>query len=148
MSDISTNHFFEEMNSNSGRRAIYEDDAVSAWIYLTIPNSYKPCSDCWIFNRIDAPLQSELSKYKNGPPPACADYIGANSKYMGAIRPEISFLWSKDGNAVAVLVDGDCLGFLNSTTKQGNSRNIVYECPWGKPWNSNIYQETFGSVSK
>jgi hypothetical protein len=63
-----------EQHPISRRNAVFDDDGISAWLYLTRPNSEEPVRDCWLYNRIAPPPYSEIDRYRGGQPPAPAGY--------------------------------------------------------------------------
>jgi hypothetical protein len=54
-------------------------------------------------------------------------------------------LWSLDGNAVSVLIDGVPTGFLilGERGHGGYSRHLIKEGPWGRPWNEERFRKVF-----
>jgi hypothetical protein len=136
----------QEQHPVSHRWAIFEDDGVSAWLYLTEPNLMRPVADCWVYNRIDAPPSAEIEKYRGGPPPACMGYAGPGAQYPRGETPQARLLWSDDGEGVAIVVDGVALGFILSGSKSGYSRHLLRTGPWGQPWDEQRYQALFRPV--
>jgi hypothetical protein len=137
--------FRDEQHPRTGRWAVFEDDGVAAWLYLTAPGAPRPAGACWIYNRGPAPPRSALAQYRGKPPPAAQGYAGPDSQYSAAGAPEIRFLWSADGEAVAVFVNGAALGCIIAGAAGGPafSRNLLRAGGWGAPWDENLYQRTF-----
>ncbi len=136
--------FLSEKNSTSCRWAIFEDDKVSGWLYLTSANEKKPVGDCWIYNRIKAPSPSEIKNYRNGPPPASSDFCDSNIFVLPTDNISIIFRWSNDGNAVALIVDNISLGYIIAGNRGGYSRNLIRNGPWGNVFDEDRYREVFG----
>lgn len=135
--------FISDKNPLTNRWVIFEDDGVSGWLYLTNPNEKKPVMDCWIYNRILAPSPSEIAKFQNDPPPATNEYAGPNALVTSPEDMKISFNWSNDGSAVALIGDNIPLGFIVVGTKAGFSRNLLKTGPWGNVFNEERYQKVF-----
>jgi hypothetical protein len=57
--------------------------------------------------------------------------------------PEVSFLWSKSGNDVAVCINGLVLAFISAQLSAGYSRLVLQNGPWGRVWNDAIYESLF-----
>ena len=135
--------FLTSSNEYSKRTAIFEDNGISGWLYLTCPNDNKIIRDCWIYNRISAPDFFEISKYKNGPPPASVEYAGENSCMQDPFEEGFHFKWSPDGNAVALLFENTPLGYITLKNEKGYSKNLVKPGPWGDLLNQKDYEELF-----
>jgi hypothetical protein len=136
----------QDQHPVSRRWAVFEDDGVSAWLYLSEPGVMRPVADCWVYNRIPAPPASEIEQYQGGPPPACAGYAGPDAQYPGIEPPQASVLWSEDGESVAIMVGDTVLGFIVAGSKRGFSRHLLNLGPWGSPWDEQRYQEIFGAT--
>ena len=107
--------FLSEQHSVSHRWAVFEDDGLSAWLYLTEPNSEKPIADCWIYNRVSdiEPTENYLSR--GVAPPATLEFIRDDALTIVSETSSLRFVWSGDGESVA-LFDGDVLlGFIVSS---------------------------------
>lgn len=131
----------EGTHAASRRTVIFEDDGDSAWLYLTGPNSYKPVATCWVYNRVEAPSVKEIAKYMDGPPPACKGYI-ANVKPPNIPEyPAVEFIWSDSGNSVAIVVYGVLKCYVSSEWRDGWSRDVVADGPFGKPWSHEAWTE-------
>jgi len=133
-----------QKNLLSKRSVVFDDDGTSAWLYLTRPNSEQPMCDCWIYNHITPPDPSEVSNYHSGPPPACVGYADANDTFADTAPPDVSFVWSKSGNDVAVRINGVIMGFIAAQLSAGYSRLLLQNGPWGRVWNQAIYASLFG----
>jgi len=136
--------FLSEKNLISCRWAIFEDNEVSGWLYLTNPNEKKPIADCWIYNRVEAPSPSEIKDYRNGPPPASFEYCRSNVFVSKTDNMKISFKWSDDGNAVALIVENVPLGYIIAGSRGGYSRNLLKNGPWGNVFEEDRYKDIFG----
>jgi hypothetical protein len=136
---------YTERHPISGRWSVFEDDGVSAWLYLTERDHPTPVADCWIYNRIPAPPETELGNYRGKPPPACIGYAGPNAQYTSTQSPDVRFVWSTSGEAVAVSIDGSILGLivLGVHGRCSFSRNLLKKGGWGNPWDEQVYQEVF-----
>ena len=137
--------FVSEQNPTSRRFAEFEDDGTVGYLYLTAPDSTNLVGDCWVYNRIPAPDHSETKKYRGSPPPASRDYAGPNAQQSEPPEAAVGFLWSPDGNAVSVLIDGVQTGFLvfGESGPGGYSLHLTKDGPWGKPWDQERFSRVF-----
>src|SRR4051794_17608966 len=130
--------FYDEQHELSRRYAVFEDDGKVAYLYLTRPEEPEPVADCWLYNRVPPISQDEVAAYasEGTPPPVAEGYAGPDAVYQGTGVPAATFAWSRDGEAVAVLVSGVPLGCI--IHREGRyvsySRNLQREGPWGNPW--------------
>ena len=101
-----------------------EDDGLSAWLYLTEPDSEKPVADRWIYNRISNPESTESYMSREVAPPAPSDFARDGAFVVSPDAPSFRLVWSKDGESVA-LFDGNILmEFIASGQKRGFSRKM------------------------
>ncbi len=128
------NLFLENAHPVSGRLAVLEDDGTSAWLYISEPDSRKPIGDAWVFNRVAAPPFEAIKSYRGGPPPAAAGYASEHALCEDPSSHEWSFVWSFDGESVAVAKDGEAVAFIVGGQKGGYSRELIKEGGWGHPW--------------
>jgi hypothetical protein len=140
------NLYLEEMHPESGRIAVLEDDGKSAWLYLTEPGTRKTAADAWVYNRITAPPTETIKSYRGGPPPAAQGYASESALCANPEGHEWSFIWTSDGEAIAVAKDGQAMAFIVAGQKRGYSRELVKDGPWGHPWSDSLYRQTFGAA--
>ena len=135
--------FHREQHAISKRSAIFEDDGKSGCLYLTAPNDLRPTSDVWVYNRIPAPNPSDVHNFRPGPPPAPIGHANDNAMCSNPQSSSWSFLWSRDGESVSLLIDEQPLAFIIASSQRGYSRNLLARGPWGSPWNSDVFDATF-----
>lgn len=137
--------FYDEQHEQSLRYGVFEDDGTVAYLYLTQPDRPVPVADCWIYNKVPAPRPETIREYYGRPVPAMAGYAGPQAQYTGVEPPEVRFKWSKDGEALAVVVNGVPLGFLAPAEPRYHafSRYLAREGRWGSPWDEPAYQRIF-----
>lgn len=135
--------FLSSEHQGSGCVAILDDDGTSAWLYLRKSASDMPIADAWVYNRIPAPPMSEIPSYRGGPPPAAEGYVSNAAFCPEPRKHEWSFLWSSDGQSVAVLKDGLPVACIIAGDKRGYSRGLVQEGGWGHPWSVNAFDGAF-----
>jgi hypothetical protein len=143
MNPVDQNEPIIEQHESSGRTAVFEDDGISAWLYLTKGGTPDIAGDCWLYNRVPAPPPSEIDNYRDGPPPAFEGFTTDDDVYTEPALPAIEFVWSKTGNDVAAKVNGIILGFVSSSLSSGYSRRLLKDGPWGRVWNERIFEALF-----
>jgi len=141
MSDESL--FLENEHPTSRRMAVLEDSGTSLWLYLTEPNSRKPAADAWVHNRIAAPPAAAIESFRGGPPPAVQGYASDAALCGDPMAHRWSFIWSSDGESVAVAKDGEPVAFIVAGHHRGYGRELVKDGAWGQPWSDELFASTF-----
>jgi hypothetical protein len=137
------NLFIDDQNPQSRRFAVLEDNGVSAWLYLTECDAPKPVADVWVYNRIPAPPLADIKSYQDGPPPAADTCAGESALCLTPTDHQWAFLWSADGESVAVTKDGLPVACIVAGHKHGYSRHLNKDGPWGNTWSDQLYTEVF-----
>ena len=140
------NLYIEDQHPASRRFAFFEDDGVSAWLYLTERDSRTPIADVWVHNRIPAPPTREIKSYQGGPPPAAEGYVAMDAMCENSVNYQWSLLWAIDGEAVAIAKDGQAISFITSAEKFGYSRKLIRNGPWGHAWSREQFATAFPEV--
>ena len=142
---MSENLFLDEQHAVSRRFAVLEDDGNSAWLYLTEPNCERPCADAWVYNRIAPPSREDVASFRPSPPPAAAGFARDTALCASPEKHQWAFLWSADGESVAVTKDGQAVACIIAGKKRGYSRELVKDGPWGSVWSDSVFAEAFGT---
>jgi hypothetical protein len=134
---------FEDQGETSGRWAMLDTREHSAWLMLTEPTSFRPVADVWVYNLIPPIPPTDIQRYaRSGPPPACIGF--ASPSHIRKAHPDdVTFHWSKDGDAVAIEVDGEVLAFLQTSPRKGWARHLLKEGPFGSPWDDKEHSRLF-----
>ena len=135
--------FLSEQNPVSRRWAVLEDDGLSAWLYLTEPNSEKPASDCWIYNRVLNPEPAESYLSRGVAPPAPSEYVRNSALLASPEASSFRLVWSEDGESVALFDSSILMGFIAGGYGQGFSRNLKKAGAWGSPLDEGVYESVF-----
>ena len=136
------NIFLSDKNHTSNRYVIFEEDNITAWLYLTKTDSEQPEYDCFVYNRIGPIEKEDVINYSNGPCPILKKYSNNYSVQVDSEK-SIEFNWSKDGNAVAVIINGKVFSVIDSKRESSFSISVSEDCAWAKKWNEEIYKEIF-----
>lgn len=135
--------FLSEQHPVSYRWAVLEDDGLSAWLYLTEPNSEKPVADCWIYNRIPNRGSTESYLSRGIAPPAPSEYVGYSALSITPNGSSFRLMWSKDGASVALFADNIIMGFIAAGHDKGFSCNLKKAGVWGNPLDEDVYKSVF-----
>jgi len=129
-----------ETHPASKKEARVEDHGHSAWLYLTQPNSPVVVADAWIYNRIPAPSQAEITQFKTASPPAVSSYAHANAMFAPLKSDAFELKWSSDGRSVALLINGIPFSFIPPGVPRGYSKHLIKTGPWGHKWDDQLYR--------
>ena len=140
--------FLKAQNQLSKRFCIFHDDGESGWLYVTAPEDEKTVADAFAYNRIDPISNSKLKDYTDGPPPICASHASINAKIEHPHSDQISFVWSTDGESVALLYGTDPIAMIIDPKKYGFSKGIAVDGPWGYPWDQARYNKHFAEHAR
>jgi hypothetical protein len=133
--------FISEQHPISQRSAILEDDGRVAWLYLTEPGTQKPAADCWLYNRVATPPRFDSARGEAPVVPATHAASGATQD--PPFEKSVHFVWSSDGESVAVVFESQLAGFIAHGKARGFSRNIRVSGPFGNVLDMNLYRNLF-----
>ncbi len=128
-----------ERHPHSKKEARFEDHGHSAWLYLTKADSPVVIADSWIYNRIPAPKETEISRFNTASPPAGENYAHANAEFTPIQSDVFEFMWSPDGRSVALLINSIPFGFIPPGMPRGYSKHLIKTGPWGHQWDEQLY---------
>jgi hypothetical protein len=137
-----------EPHELSARTAIVADEGDSIWLYITESKSSDIVGACWMANAVGVPDAPDLQSYtkQNLPPPAPAEVTHSGGAIEDALACNWELAWATDGQAACLFVDGEARGLI--TPSGGYSRFLQLVCPWGKPWDNEVFQDLFGDQDK
>jgi hypothetical protein len=138
--------FLSEQHPVSRRWAVLEDDCLSAWLYLTAPDSEKPVADCWIYNHISSTESAESHMTHGVAPPASPEVIGDGAVMQPGGPSEFRLEWSRNGESIALFFGEALMGFIVSEQRRGYSRNLRESCAWGNPLDKTLYRSVFSTA--
>jgi hypothetical protein len=135
--------FVSDQNQVSKRWCILEDDGKSAWLYITEPENEKPVGDAFVYNRIDPIPKSRVKDYSEGPPPICESHASDQAQIKNPNASQFSFIWSNNGESVALLSESKPIAMIINSKKDGYSKAVALHGPWGHPWDQDLYDRIF-----
>lgn len=137
--------YLQSTSAVSNRSAVLEDDGHVAYLYLCTPGTFVPERDAVVYTR-RPPVPKvdwwELSKTGETAP------ISKDIASRAAVVPkpsaaDFTFMWSRDGEAVAILRDGRPLAFAVSSHPRGYSKAVAKASAMALPWNQRLFESTF-----
>jgi hypothetical protein len=136
--------FIEEKNTVSGRFAILEENGSSAWLYLT-PSSGKGIEkDAFVYSPIEPHKELDKKSIEDGNPPVLIEGVASDTAVIKNVKKEnISFSWSKNGESVVVLFNGNPIAMILESTKQSYSKALKKASFFGSPWDQELYNKVF-----
>lgn len=132
-----------DQHPRSRRVALLEDHGSTLWLYLLEQDGQTVACDVQVFNRqaVIEPVEPiEPARTLPGP----ADAQAAPAGHGLPVGGMWAFTWSEDGEAVAVLHEGQPVAFARATRRVGFSRQVIEPGPWGVPWCQKTFNEVFG----
>lgn len=130
----------------SRRLAVLEDDGVVAYLYLSAAGSQMPIRAVVAYSRQPPVAKidwSEVGK-TGGAPPISQDIASPTAVLAKPDAAELSFRWSRNGDAVALLRRGSPLAFAAASRIDGQSKAVVRASPLAIPWSQRSYDSIFG----
>ncbi len=108
------NVIYQETNPYGSFGAFVEDDGRTVYLYLqSIHNPEKEMKALWVQNRIPAPLSRNPEDSKKGLAPyLCKDEIMENSPIEPLDKDKIHFIWTEEGDGVALFYQEKLIAFL------------------------------------
>ncbi|MGH9238901.1 MAG: hypothetical protein ACRD3G_12750 [Vicinamibacterales bacterium] len=134
-------------SEESGRTAVVHEEIDSVWLYLSRPGETRPEVACWVLNTSDAPPVPDFATYRgpSAPPPLPIAHVeGAPPDPR---HGRWSLLWSRDGHAVAALLDDRPIAFIVAGQSRGYARYVKAGAnPWALPWDEGSFAAAFGHL--
>ncbi len=103
-------------------------------------------TDVWLLNTPAAPAEPTFRHYRSqsAPPPVPARLLLPGGVCPVPEEVRWGFLWSSTGQAVAVLLGGVPIGFLQAGRKPGRARFIAAGGEaWAMPWDGTAFELLF-----
>lgn len=137
--------FLQSHHGVSGRNAVFEDDEKIAFLYLTVPGKIQPERDAIVYSRIP-PIERidwDSIKKTGGTPLLTKDLASTSAILSNPREQDFSFLWSRDGSAVALLRNGDPIAFVTAHGRFGYSKAVIKTSPFAHAWDQLAYDSIF-----
>lgn len=137
-----------DTSSVSHRSIIVEIKHGVCYAYLTYPHTLKPAYDVLVASSV---ILAQLAQAKRllqssgNPPPPTKAYVTPNTSKLPAHKSEVSFRWSRTGEAVIIFIQGD----MQAAIAGGKvySRAIGKLGPYGYPWDPGAIERAFSESS-
>lgn len=139
---------YQEANPYGSFTAFLEEDGTTIYLYLQSHNNPEwPMKSLWVRNLIDAPEARDPEDFDKGLAPVLTQAEVTNPKALPLFtEDQIHFIWSQEGDAVALFLDQELISYLPSWSGikgiHGYSReakeNAIAASPLGDPNNGVI----------
>ncbi|WP_241825762.1 hypothetical protein [Salinivibrio sp. PR932] len=137
--------FLSSYNKVSDRYAILDEFDQSGVLYLTKPETQQPERDAVAYIQY-APVSEDAWKQKMraGEPPQLHEGLASEVAVIPkTAEQDFSFLWSADGNSVALLYKNAPIAFVSQNEKYGFSKAVVSDSPIVSMWDTDKFNELF-----
>ncbi|EPF2931189.1 hypothetical protein ACSL9C_004139 [Vibrio navarrensis] len=137
--------FLSSYNKVSDRYAILDEFDQSGVLYLTKPETQKPEREAVAYIQY-APVSEETwrQKMRAGEPPQLHEGLASEVAVIAkTAEQDFSFLWSADGNSVALLYKNAPIAFVTQSEKYGFSKAVVSDSPIVSMWDTEKFNELF-----
>jgi hypothetical protein len=136
---------FEAQHPGSKRYAIVEQDGQTAYLYLTEKGVPKPIADAVCYSQIEPVEKLDWDKVAStGAPPSLSKEFASSSAYRSKVdHTKLKFLWSDDGNSVAVVYGDTPLAMIIEAKKPSYSNALKKSGPFGEPFDQQKFDLIF-----
>tara|TARA_Y100000588_G_C14166928_1_gene887334 strand:- start:243 stop:740 length:498 start_codon:yes stop_codon:yes gene_type:complete len=137
--------FLNSYNEVSERYAGLDEFNLSGVLYLTKPKSQEPIRDAVAYIQYE-PLSQKAWRQKvvvGEPPTLHKGQVSKIAIIEKASEQDFSFLWSTDGNSVALLYRSEPIAFVTQSKKYGFSKAVVSDSPVVSAWDSTLFVQLF-----
>lgn len=139
MNPITPKVLYQEANPYGSFTAFLEDDGRTIYLYLQSHNNPEwPMKTLWVRNLIDAPDARKEEDFDLGLAPVLTQSEITDPKAQSTLsEDQIHFIWSEEGDAVALFVDEELQAYLPSWSGikgiHGYSKFAKEEAPTASP---------------
>lgn len=138
------NTFVESCHPESARCAILEDNGSSAWLYLTPAGGEGIEQDAFAYSPVAPREELNRAAIEAGNPPILTrKYASSRAVLESPEEHSFQFVWSSDGESVALLCNGDPIAMVVSGYDKGFSVALVSESGFGQAWDQSVYEAVF-----
>lgn len=142
---IFKNIYLEDKNSISNRRVKLQRNDFTYYLYLTKFDSNSIDKDALAFMIKNPPKKIKWEKIKKNKkaPYLSKDYVTSYTVIKKIKTTDFKFIWSIDGNSVALLYKNEPIAFIIEEEKIGFSKATKVSSPIVNTWNEEKYQQKF-----
>jgi hypothetical protein len=126
--------FVSSLSGASARQAVVEETGPSAWLYMSAANGEEPIAACFLYN---------TGREGEGPPPLDPEFASEYRVRLPVTEDDVSIVWSAKGDAVAVRIHGEFVGFIGPDDLLGYSRSVRDDCGWAHPFDVDGFNRLF-----
>ncbi|WP_420589495.1 hypothetical protein [Bacterioplanoides sp.] len=137
--------FLHSYNENSKRFAILDEQGDVAFLYLSEIGKQRPERDSVAYMLTEPQKGIDWQLLANeGLPPQISKELASKSAVISLTKEsDLSFHWSNDGHAVALLYKKDPITFVTINDKLGYSKAVIKDIGLANAWNQAKYESIF-----
>jgi hypothetical protein len=127
------------------RVAIIEENKGAAWLYLMSFEPSRILGTAWLFNRAGhSDGRTMQERLKRGDAPRMPRSRIADEGVRRRVRAAaIEFLWSADGDSVAVFENDKPLAYVSVGQDAGRNRHIIKNHRYARPFDEAEFERLF-----
>ena len=126
------------LSGASARQAVVEESAASTWLFMTAPNGEPPIAACFLYNTGGAWTESS-----DDPPPLDPAFASPYRVRQPVTEDDVQIVWSSTGDAVAVRIHDEYVGFIGPDDARGYSRSVSEDCEWAHRFDVELFNKLF-----
>ena len=137
--------FISDVHPLSKRWAILDDNGNSAWLYLTVPGEQQPEKYAFAYSPVPPVEALNIDAIQRGEPPILTTALASEDAVItGLDTAQVNFLWSADGESLALAYQGRLLAMIVAGSERGYSAALSREGEFGLPWDEAVFGQSFG----
>ena len=137
--------FISDVHPLSKRWAILDDNGNSAWLYLSVPGEQRPEKDAFAYSPVPPAATLNVEAINRGEPPILPAELASDAAQISAAdSAEVSFLWSADGESLALAYQDRLLAMIVAGSERGYSAALSQPSDFGLPWDEAVFEQWFG----
>ena len=122
-------------------------DEILHSLYLYLLEGTEVVGDCFLANLAE-PGETIVKPVDGDAPPAAVRSVLADPEPMTLpSEQEIEVCWDDSGRSVLAKLRGEPVGLLLTGEKQGYSKALSKDCPWGRQWSDEVFEECFQAIT-
>ena len=142
---MSNGVFITDVHPLSKRCAILDDNGNSAWLYLTDPGQQRPEKDAFAYSPVPPVESLDIEAIGRGEAPILPIGLASDDAVLTEVdSAQVSFLWSMDGESLAVAYQDRLLAMIVAGSEHGYSAALRQQGEFGLPWDEAVFEQAFG----
>jgi len=137
--------YVDSVNPTGLHQCIVEGDGRTVWMYLHDLQTRQVIADSPLCSLVQPMTLAQFKKtHKRGDaPPLVEEYSTGQALVPDLTSASIILRWGKDGISVVAFLEGEPFSMIVAGEKNGYSRALSKEGPWGHPWDEEVFGDRF-----